>query len=148
MPANLRPIFQQAKLRLAIQLLQRDFHVVTGRHGVIVLPQDAFYVQAGFIEGMDAQPAHDGHDQQETGEGNDQFGSDAHKNSTPIGWIRCNPHAWASQCIIACNSCLIYKSGQGELPGGISGRTIYPALRLQNEMPGVKPHIFSAGAKG
>ena len=45
-----------------------------GRHGVIVLPHDAVNGLAGFIEGMDAHHAHHGHDQQEAGEGNDQFG--------------------------------------------------------------------------
>jgi hypothetical protein len=33
---------------------------------------------------MDAQYANHGHDQQETGEGNHQFGSDAHKNALQL----------------------------------------------------------------
>jgi hypothetical protein len=82
--ANIRPVFPQAKLRLAIQLFPRDFHVVTGRYGVIVLPHDAFDGLAGLIERMDAQHAYHGHDQQETGEGDYQFGSNTHKNAPQL----------------------------------------------------------------
>ena len=67
-------------LRQVIEPFDGVFHLVAGRHGVVVLPHDPINGLAGLIEGVEGDDADYHQDDDEAAEGQDQLGLDAHEN--------------------------------------------------------------------